>query len=59
MMPFCVSSFSSLIKGKGYILIFPPTLRENLLPIACCMAFLVFVAIVKARILPGTTPTHG
>lgn len=53
MMPFCVSSFSSLIKGKNYVLVFPPTLRENLLPIACCAAFLLFTAIAnKARILP-------
>ncbi|MGG6462408.1 hypothetical protein [Solilutibacter silvestris] len=57
MMPFCVSSFSSLIKGKGYVLIFPPTLRENLLPIGCCVAFLLLVAIVKACILPKTIPT--
>lgn len=57
MMPFCVSSFSSLIKGNGYILIFPPTLRDNLLPVGCCMAFLLFVAIVKACILPRTIPT--
>ena len=25
LLPFCVSSFSSLIKGKGSVLVFPPT----------------------------------
>ena len=24
LMPFCVSSFSQLIKGRGFVLIFPP-----------------------------------
>src|SRR4051812_1946347 len=28
LMPFCVSSFSSLIKGRGYILIVPPRISE-------------------------------
>ena len=27
-MPFCVSSFSSLIKGQHFIFIFPPSVRE-------------------------------
>lgn len=30
LMPFCVSSFAALVKGHGFVLIFPPTLRENL-----------------------------
>src|SRR4026208_2415239 len=28
MMPFCVSSFSALVKGRGFILIFSPDPRE-------------------------------
>ena len=28
LMPFCVSSFSQLIKGKGFVLVFPPDLHE-------------------------------
>ena len=28
LMPFCVSSFSALIKDKGYILIFPPRMNR-------------------------------
>src|SRR6188474_1543095 len=31
LMPFCVSSFAALVKDAGYILIFPPTLRENVI----------------------------
>jgi hypothetical protein len=38
-MPFCVSSFSSLIKGKGFILVFPPTASELATPIGACLAF--------------------
>ena len=39
LMPFCVSSFSSLIKGKGYILVFPPKHAEAILSIGLCVAF--------------------
>src|SRR5438876_9514783 len=31
LMPFCVSSFSALVKGHGFILIFSPKLGENAL----------------------------
>lgn len=48
LMPFCVSSFSALIKGRGFILIFSPDLRENLIAIGGCAAFCAFVAAVKA-----------
>jgi hypothetical protein len=47
LMPFCVSSFSSLIKGKGYILVFPPNHSEAILSIGSCIAFAVFVATLK------------
>lgn len=43
-MPFCVSSFSSLIKGHGYILVFPPRLNELMLMIGAC---LIFVGLVR------------
>ena len=48
LMPFCVSSFAALVKDAGYILIFPPNLRENLVGAACILAFLALVWIVKA-----------
>ena len=49
LMPFCVSSFSSLIKGKGFVLIFPPSLHENAMALAACALFVVFVVIVRLR----------
>jgi hypothetical protein len=39
LMPFCVSSFSALVKGKGFILIFSPNVNEILVAIGLC-AFL-------------------
>ena len=30
LMPFCVSSFAALVKGRGFTLIFSPWLAENL-----------------------------
>src|SRR4029078_10799730 len=34
LMPFCVSSFSALVKDAGYILVFPPALRENVIGVS-------------------------
>jgi hypothetical protein len=42
-MPFCVSSFSSLIKGKGFILVFPPSATELAISVGLCVAFIVLV----------------
>ena len=47
MMPFCVSSFSALIKDKGYILIFPPLASQAAISIGLCIAFVVFVITLK------------
>ena len=49
LMPFCVSSFSSLIKGRGFFLIVPPEPREQLVLAAACAGFLLFVFAVKRR----------
>ena len=40
LMPFCVSSFGALIKGNGYILIFPTKLPILLTAIAACLVFI-------------------
>jgi hypothetical protein len=48
LMPFCVSSFSQLIKGKGFVLIFPPEAHEILVALAAC-ALLVAAAFVARR----------
>src|SRR6267143_7071182 len=39
MMPFCVSSFSALVKGRGFILIFSPRPKETLFALLLCAAF--------------------
>jgi hypothetical protein len=43
LMPFCVSSFSQLIKGQGFVLIFPPTPRELWVALGSCAAFVLLV----------------
>ncbi len=47
LMPFCVSSFSSLIKNQGFTLIVPPTLKELLSSVGACAAFVIFVYAVQ------------
>lgn len=42
-MPFCVSSFASLIKGKGFVLIFSPSTTELATAVGLCGAFVVLV----------------
>jgi hypothetical protein len=47
LMPFCVSSFSTLIKGQGFIVVVSPNISETLVAISYCMLFLIAVLIVK------------
>ena len=47
IMPFCVSSFSQLIKGKGFVLVFPPSLHENGISLAACAVFVAIVLLIK------------
>lgn len=47
LMPFCVSSFAALVKGRGFILVFSPRVQENFVALGCCAAFCAFVAGVK------------
>jgi hypothetical protein len=49
LMPFCVSSFAALVKDAGYVLIFPPTWRENLTGLVVIVLFLALVAVLKFR----------
>lgn len=63
LMPFCVSSFSSLIKGHGFVLIVPPNRSEQLVSFGACAAFLLVVMVLKRinRVVhaqPGT-PVDG
>jgi len=47
LMPFCVSSFSQLIKGKGFVLVFPPDLHEIAVSLAACATFVGLVLGLK------------
>ena len=48
LMPFFVSSFSALVKGRGFILVFSPKAGEILLALGLCGLFCVTVWIFKA-----------
>ena len=47
LMPFCVSSFSALIKDQGFIVIFSPHVKETLVGVGCCLLFLLLVLGIK------------
>ena len=51
LMPFCVSSFSALVKGKGFFLIFSPHPWEIVLALALT-ALLAGAASIAKRIDP-------
>jgi hypothetical protein len=38
VMPFCVSSFAALVKGRGFLLVFHPDWRGNAWPLAVAIA---------------------
>lgn len=47
LMPFCVSSFAALVKDAGYVLVFPPSVRENLIGFAAIGLFLAVVTLLR------------
>jgi len=47
LMPFCVSSFAALVKGKGFILIFSPNLKEIAAAAGLCLALCIIVTVLK------------
>jgi hypothetical protein len=47
LMPFCVSSFSALIKGQNYLLILPSRPLEQYVSIGFCVAFVLLVLSLK------------
>lgn len=54
LMPFCVSSYSALIKGLGFILIFSPRWSDNLACLAACAGFLLVQRICAAVWRPAS-----
>lgn len=49
LMPFCVSSFAALVKDEGYLLVFPPTLKENSIGLGLIAAFVAVVLLIRPR----------
>jgi hypothetical protein len=47
LMPFCVSSFSALIKDQGFMVILSPKINETGVAILGCTLFLFFVFAIK------------
>src|SRR6185436_19339491 len=48
LTPFCVSSFSSLIKNRGFILIAPPSAKELAISVVSCLAFVGLVLAARS-----------
>lgn len=51
MMPFCVSSFAALIKGRGFLLVFDPSWTADAASLAGCASF-VGVTQLARRLSP-------
>lgn len=47
LMPFCVSSFSALIKDQGFIVFISPKIKENTVAVSCCILFLLAILAIK------------
>jgi hypothetical protein len=47
LMPFCVSSFSALIKEQGFIVFISPNIKETIVSVSCCLLFLLVILVVK------------
>jgi hypothetical protein len=47
LMPFCVSSYSALIKGQGFVFLFPPSAQENALGFGLVATLVVLVFGIK------------
>ena len=49
VMPFCVSSFSALVKGKGFVLVFSPNPLETAVAVGLCLFLCVVVMLLRRR----------
>ena len=47
LMPFCVSSFSALIKEQGFIVFISPNIKETIVSVSCCVLFISVILVVK------------
>ncbi len=53
LIPFCVASFSALVKGQGFVLVFSPDWAEDALALGLCAAFVLACGIARRRRAPG------
>ena len=53
LFPFCVSSYSALIKGRGFVLLFPTETRPLLTAMGACVAMVVFQRACRAIVGRG------
>jgi hypothetical protein len=49
LMPFCVSSFAALVKGRGFVLVFSPNPWEIVLALALCALLCSIVLLLKRK----------
>jgi hypothetical protein len=56
LMPFFVSSFSALVKGRGFVLIFSPKPNEILTAVALCAVLCAIVLLIRWSKAKDSTP---
>lgn len=55
MMPIGVSSFAALIKDRGFVVVFSPSLRENLIAAGVCGLFVLCTWIARTLHPPAAS----
>jgi hypothetical protein len=53
LMPFCVSSFAALVKDENYVLVFPPSGKQNLVGFGLMAGFIAVVLFLKKALRPA------
>jgi len=56
LIPFCVSSYSGLIKGRGFILLFPPDPSSLLVCSLACLGVVAVYYFCRLIASPATPP---
>lgn len=54
LMPFCVSSYSALIKDRGFVVIFPANLYALEIAMGSCLFFLAAIWVLKKSTIADT-----
>ena len=47
IIPFCVSSYATLIKGQGFTFIFPPEIKTSSIAVLAIIVFITFLFVAK------------